>query len=86
MNTQLIKFSEKMKALTEGNLRFYTCECSNGFNQAILEHSINGNIVAVWMTCDNEETNYLIDNFSELLKACNRGSQYIKCVNPLVSK
>lgn len=62
---QLIKFSEKMKAITEGSLRFNVNELSNGFKQAVLEHIIDGEIKAVWMACNNEETNYLILNFSK---------------------
>ena len=59
----LIYFSEQMKSIKEGVLHFYIHNCKNGFKQAILEHRINGSIVAAWMACDTEESNYLIENF-----------------------
>jgi hypothetical protein len=63
--TQLINFSEKMKATTEGVLCFYIHNCNNGFKQAILEHKVGGDIKATWMACNEKETEYLIANFSK---------------------
>lgn len=63
---QLINFSEKMKAIAEGSLKFYTHKCHNGFNQAILEHIVNGEIKATWMACNSEETDYITANFKQL--------------------
>lgn len=62
---QLINFSEKMKATTDGTLRFYIHVCNNGFKQAILEYIIDGTIKATWMSCNREETAYLTLNFSK---------------------
>ena len=64
-NLNLINFTEKMKAITEGTLHFYIHECNNGFNQACVKHKVNGELKSVFMASNEQETEFLTLNFSK---------------------
>jgi len=64
-NQELINFTEKLKSTTEGTLHFYTHECNNGFKQAVVKHKIDNELKSVWMACNEEESEFLILNFSK---------------------
>jgi hypothetical protein len=64
----VVEFTEKMKSITHGELRFFIHTCHNGFKQAILEHRVRGYKVAVFMAANEAETDYLVENFKSILK------------------
>ncbi len=64
-NQNLINFTEKFKNITDGTIHFYIHECNNGFKQAVVKHKINNELNAVFMASNEDETEFLVLNFSK---------------------
>ena len=64
MNEELIYCTERMQAAAaaEGYLTFYITYC-HGFKQGVLKHIVNEQVKSLWMSCNVDETNYLIEKF-----------------------